>query len=111
MSSSQDLRPDDYAGAPERIRNERRAGSKYAALENCRYEVNEAELMMKREGIRWLSSTTKSIEDLDDDPARDRRDRLESTSGTLRRGQSASEEVLPVGQPAGNSSTGIGLAM
>jgi len=52
---------------PERlteIRNERRAGSKYAALENCRYEVNEAENMMKREGIRWLSSTTKSIEEI-----------------------------------------------
>jgi regulator of PEP synthase PpsR (kinase-PPPase family) len=52
---------------PERlseIRNERRAGSKYAALENCRYEVNEAEAMMKREGIRWLSSTTKSIEEI-----------------------------------------------
>lgn len=53
--------------APERlceIRNERRPGSKYAALENCRYEVNEAEAMMKREGIRWLSSTTKSIEEI-----------------------------------------------
>jgi regulator of PEP synthase PpsR (kinase-PPPase family) len=52
---------------PERlseIRNERRAGSKYASIENCRYEVNEAELMMKREGIRWLSSTTKSIEEI-----------------------------------------------
>ena len=52
---------------PERlseIRHERRAGSKYASLENCRYEVNEAELMMKREGIRWLSSTTKSIEEI-----------------------------------------------
>jgi regulator of PEP synthase PpsR (kinase-PPPase family) len=30
------------------IRNERRPGSKYASLENCRYEVNEAEAMMKR---------------------------------------------------------------
>jgi len=52
---------------PERlteIRNERRAGSKYASIENCRYEVNEAEKMMKREGIRWLSSTTKSIEEI-----------------------------------------------
>ena len=52
---------------PERlseIRNERRAGSKYASLENCRYEVNEAEAMMRREGIRWLSSTTKSIEEI-----------------------------------------------
>ena len=52
---------------PERlseIRHERRAGSKYASIENCRYEVNEAELVMKREGIRWLSSTTKSIEEI-----------------------------------------------
>ena len=53
--------------SPERlseIRHERRAGSKYASIENCRYEVNEAERMMKREGIRWLSSTTKSIEEI-----------------------------------------------
>jgi regulator of PEP synthase PpsR (kinase-PPPase family) len=53
--------------SPERlseIRNERRPGSKYASLENCRYEVNEAEAMMKREGIRWLSSTAKSIEEI-----------------------------------------------
>jgi regulator of PEP synthase PpsR (kinase-PPPase family) len=52
---------------PERlseIRHERRQGSKYASIENCRYEVNEAEAMMKREGIRWLSSTTKSIEEI-----------------------------------------------
>jgi regulator of PEP synthase PpsR (kinase-PPPase family) len=52
---------------PERlaeIRNERRAGSKYASIENCRYEVNEAETMMRREGIRWLSSTAKSIEEI-----------------------------------------------
>ena len=53
--------------APERlseVRNERRPGSKYAALENCRYEINEAEKMMRREGIRWMSSTTKSIEEI-----------------------------------------------
>lgn len=53
--------------SPERlseIRHERRAGSKYASIENCRYEVNEAEIMMKRESIRWLSSTTKSIEEI-----------------------------------------------
>lgn len=53
--------------APERlseIRNERRPGSKYAAIENCRYEINEAEKMMRREGIRWMSSTTKSIEEI-----------------------------------------------
>ena len=33
------------------IRNERRPGSKYAALTNCRFEVAEAESMMRREGI------------------------------------------------------------
>jgi [pyruvate, water dikinase]-phosphate phosphotransferase / [pyruvate, water dikinase] kinase len=53
--------------APERlaeVRNERRPGSRYAALENCRREVNEAEAMMRREGITSLSSTTKSIEEI-----------------------------------------------
>ncbi|HWU99141.1 MAG TPA: pyruvate, water dikinase regulatory protein [Oxalicibacterium sp.] len=46
------------------IRNERLPGSKYAMLENCRYEINEAEKIMRREGIRWMSSTTKSIEEI-----------------------------------------------
>ncbi|MGV3741526.1 MAG: posphoenolpyruvate synthetase regulatory kinase/phosphorylase PpsR [Burkholderiaceae bacterium] len=46
------------------VRNERRPGSKYASLENCRYEVNEAEKMMRAEGIRWMSSTVKSIEEI-----------------------------------------------
>jgi regulator of PEP synthase PpsR (kinase-PPPase family) len=53
--------------APERlaeVRNERRPGSRYAAIETCRMEVNEAEAMMRREGIPWLSSTTKSIEEI-----------------------------------------------
>jgi len=53
--------------APERlaeVRHERRPNSRYAALENCRSEVEAAERMMKREGIRWLSSTTKSIEEI-----------------------------------------------
>jgi regulator of PEP synthase PpsR (kinase-PPPase family) len=46
------------------IRNERRPGSRYATLENCRYEVAAAESMMRREGIQWLSTTTKSIEEI-----------------------------------------------
>ena len=66
--------------APDRlskIRNERRPGSKYAALENCRYEVNEAEAMMRREGVSWLSSTHKSIEEIATTILRDLRpDRL-----------------------------------
>ncbi|MFN7444788.1 MAG: kinase/pyrophosphorylase, partial [Curvibacter sp.] len=52
---------------PERlseIRNERRPDSKYASLEDCRMEVAEAEAMMRRAGIRWLSTTTKSIEEI-----------------------------------------------
>jgi regulator of PEP synthase PpsR (kinase-PPPase family) len=53
--------------APERlaeVRHERRPNSRYAALDNCRHEVIAAEQMMRREGIRWLSSTTKSIEEI-----------------------------------------------
>ena len=52
---------------PERlseIRNERRPNSKYASTPNCQYEVREAESMMRRYGIRWLSTTTKSIEEI-----------------------------------------------
>ena len=52
---------------PERlreIREERRPGSRYASLDNCRYEVREAEAMMQREGIPMLDTTTKSIEEI-----------------------------------------------
>ena len=65
---------------PERlaqIRHERRPSSRYASLENCRYEVHEAEAMMRREGINWLSSTHKSIEEIATTILRDLRpDRL-----------------------------------
>ena len=53
--------------APERlseIRSERRPNSRYASIENCRMEISEAEAMMRRAGIRWLSTTTKSIEEI-----------------------------------------------
>ncbi len=46
------------------VRHERRPNSVYASLENCRYEVMESEAMMRRDGIRWLSTTTKSIEEI-----------------------------------------------
>jgi regulator of PEP synthase PpsR (kinase-PPPase family) len=52
---------------PERlreIREERRPGSRYASLDNCRYEVREAEAMMQREGIPMLDTTSKSIEEI-----------------------------------------------
>ncbi len=60
-----------------RIRNERRPNSKYASIENCRYEVREGETMMRKEGIAWLSSTHKSIEEIATTILRDLRpDRL-----------------------------------
>lgn len=46
------------------IRNARRPNSKYASIENCRYEVKEAQTLMEKEGILWLSSTNKSIEEI-----------------------------------------------
>jgi [pyruvate, water dikinase]-phosphate phosphotransferase / [pyruvate, water dikinase] kinase len=52
---------------PERlhkIREERRPGSKYAAIENCRYEVRECEHLLEREGIPMLDTTAKSIEEI-----------------------------------------------
>lgn len=53
--------------APDRlvqIRQERRPNSRYASLENCRYEIDAAQKLMKRENIPWLDSTTKSIEEI-----------------------------------------------
>ncbi len=52
---------------PERlqqIRQARRPDSKYAALENCRYEVREAEAMMHRERISSIDTTNRSIEEI-----------------------------------------------
>ncbi len=46
------------------IRNERRPGSNYAKLENCRYEINEATAMLKKDSIPWVSTTSKSIEEI-----------------------------------------------
>jgi regulator of PEP synthase PpsR (kinase-PPPase family) len=52
---------------PERlreIREERRPGSRYASLENCRIEVREAESLMEAERIPFVDTTTKSIEEI-----------------------------------------------
>ena len=56
------LKAPNYPLIPEDF--ERRPNSKYASIENCRAEVAEAEAMMRRAGIRWLSTTTKSIEEI-----------------------------------------------
>jgi hypothetical protein len=52
---------------PERlreIRQERRPDSQYADLANCRQEIEAAENLMRREGIRCINSTSKSIEEI-----------------------------------------------
>ena len=52
---------------PERlreIREERRPGSRYAQLDNCRHEVKEAEYLMQQNGIPMLDTTSKSIEEI-----------------------------------------------
>jgi regulator of PEP synthase PpsR (kinase-PPPase family) len=52
---------------PERlreIREERRPRSHYAQLENCRYEVREAEHLMQQHAIPMLDTTSKSIEEI-----------------------------------------------
>lgn len=46
------------------IRQERRPDSHYASVDNCRWEIDQAQKMMRREGVRWLDSTTKSIEEI-----------------------------------------------
>ena len=46
------------------IREERRPRSKYASLENCRYEVRECEHLFERDGIPMLDTTAKSIEEI-----------------------------------------------
>ena len=52
---------------PERlhqIRSERRPASTYASLQNCDYEIHEAEALMRAEGITMLDTTSRSIEEI-----------------------------------------------
>ncbi|HEX3632352.1 MAG TPA: pyruvate, water dikinase regulatory protein [Casimicrobiaceae bacterium] len=52
---------------PERlqqIREARRPASKYASLENCRYEVHQADVLMQREKVATLDTTARSIEEI-----------------------------------------------
>jgi [pyruvate, water dikinase]-phosphate phosphotransferase / [pyruvate, water dikinase] kinase len=46
------------------IRQERRPNSRYADLENCRYEIDAAQKLMRREGITFIDSTSRSIEEI-----------------------------------------------
>lgn len=46
------------------IREQRRAGSRYASIEQCRWEVEEAERLFKRESLPVMHSTHMSIEEI-----------------------------------------------
>ena len=46
------------------IRSERRPDSRYASIENCRFEVNEAESMFRQHNIPFTNTTHKSMEEL-----------------------------------------------
>ena len=48
----------------QQIREARRPASKYASLENCRYEVRQAEVLMQRERVTMLDTTSRSIEEI-----------------------------------------------
>jgi len=47
-----------------RIRNERKPGSSYASLENCRKEIDSAGAIMKTAGLHVLDTSTKSVEEI-----------------------------------------------
>jgi regulator of PEP synthase PpsR (kinase-PPPase family) len=46
------------------IRSERRPDSSYASLSNCRHEIQQAETILRTNGIPFLESTNRSIEEL-----------------------------------------------
>ena len=53
--------------APERlaaIRNERKPGSRYASVDNCREEIHAAEQLLRHEGIPLLDTTAMSVEEI-----------------------------------------------
>jgi regulator of PEP synthase PpsR (kinase-PPPase family) len=53
--------------APDRlatIRNERKPGSRYASVDNCREEIHAAERLLRHEGIPLLDTTAMSVEEI-----------------------------------------------
>ena len=76
-----------------RIRNERRPNSKYASIENCRYEVREGEAMMKQRRHR-LAVVDAQVDrgDRDDDPARPQA----GPAGVLTRRLAAQDDADPI---------------
>ena len=48
----------------QKIREERRPGSRYASLQQCLFELNEAEQMYRRFAVPFVNSTAMSIEEI-----------------------------------------------
>jgi len=48
----------------QRIRKERRPGGRYSKLDQCKWEVREAEALLKRHGIPYLDTTSMSVEEI-----------------------------------------------
>src|SRR5690606_22733424 len=46
------------------IRNERRPNSRYSSIQQCMHEIEEIELMYKRELIPYLNTTAYSVEEI-----------------------------------------------
>ncbi|MBY0444544.1 MAG: kinase/pyrophosphorylase, partial [Burkholderiales bacterium] len=46
------------------IREERKPASKYSSVDNCRFEIAEAEALMRHVGVPYLNTTRMSIEEL-----------------------------------------------
>lgn len=56
-----------FTSDPERlhqVRTERRPGSKYASLAQCSFELREAERLYQRHNIPFVSTATRSIEEI-----------------------------------------------
>jgi regulator of PEP synthase PpsR (kinase-PPPase family) len=48
----------------QRVREERRPGSRYASLEQCQADIRHAQAMFKRMGVPVLNTTSQSIEEI-----------------------------------------------
>jgi hypothetical protein len=48
----------------QQIRTERKKDSRYASIDNCRFEIRQAENLFRQERIPFLDTTSKSIEEI-----------------------------------------------
>ena len=46
------------------IRNERKPNSRYSSIKQCMHEIEEIELMYRRERIPYLNTTAYSVEEI-----------------------------------------------